>query len=402
MSLSQSPKESHELDNSENQLESPAILSEMSNHAPEGEKSLSAVKDNQTFISESGRRSFDSQTPPNVFDATSLWSKAWWLRLGGYAALAVGSFVIFLYFTFPFAILKETLVAAVSEQMRAAGLEMRINIGSLRPNWVTGVVMQNVTITNLRDSDAQLKFEDVSTRFRLLPLFLGRAGFSLEIRQGKGSFVASVSLPISGLLQGAPKLSEGDFVFKNFAIDGFVAQGLGFLKGSSNPTMGLILPLISVTTAGGNLNGRMNLDGSELTVPERLNGKVELDVKGMFLHIADNVWQIPRQEFSSAHIDASIDAGAIVIGPSTRFVAPDLDVGLGGRLTPARGGALDAALKLKLSMRRRIQQNIGNLVPAVLKCLQPLRENALPDGGKEMVLEAKLNGPIVSMVCDQS
>jgi hypothetical protein len=148
------------------------------------------------------------------------------------------------------------------------------------------------------------------------------------------------------------------------------------------------------------LHGKVNFDGSELSSLERMKGKVSLDVKGMYLHIADNVWQIPKQEFSTARIDASVEAGSIVLGPTTQFVAPDVDVALGGKLAPVNEH-LDAALTLKIAMRRRVQQNIGNLVPAVLKCLQPLKENTLPDGDKEMVLEAKLSGPLVAMTCEQ-
>jgi type II secretion system protein N len=336
----------------------------------------------------------DEQDLPERFD------RAWWMRLGGYSALAVLSFSVFLYFSFPFAVLKETIVSTVSEQMRAAGLEVRLNMGAMRLDWITGIVMKDVTLTNLRDSKAQLKFEEVKARVRLLPLFMGRFGASLDVLQGKGTISASVSLPISGLMSGAVSLSEANLDFRNFAVDGFVTQGMGLLKGSTNPAMALILPLISVTTAGGNLNGKINFDGSELSSLDRMKGKVGLDVKGMYLHIADNVWQIPKQEFTTARIDASVEAGSIVLGPTTQFVAPDIDIALGGKLAPMNEG-FDAALTLKIAMRRRVQQNIGNLVPAVLKCLQPLKENTLPDGEKEMVLEAKLSGPLIGMACEQ-
>ncbi len=326
--------------------------------------------------------------------------KAWWLRMGGYSALAFFSFIVFLYFSFPFAVLKQTIVASISEQMRVAGLEVRLNMGTMRLDWLTGIVMKDVTITNLRDSSAQLKFDEVEARVRVLPLFMGRVGASLYVQQGKGTVSALVSIPISGLVSGAVTLSEANLDFKNFAIDGFVAQGMGVLKGSQNPSMALILPLISVTTAGGNLHGKINFDGSDPSAMERLKGKVNLEVKGMYLHIADNVWQIPKQEFTAARIDAGVENGSIVLGSNTQFVAPDIDVALGGKLVPVNEG-LDAALTLKIAMRGRIQQNIGNLVPAVLKCVQPLKENTLPDGDKEMVLDAKLSGPLIGMTCEQ-
>jgi type II secretion system protein N len=368
------------------------------------ENANAGFKDLESFMSEPLPHAYGqvhSQREPEGNDAGRKWSKSWWTRIGAYIALGIVSFVVFLYISFPFAVLKESLVSSISSELKNAGFDVRVNIGTLRPSWFTGIVFQDVTVTNLRDVNAQLKFQEVTARVRLLPLVLGRVGASLSVHQGKGEVQAALSLPISSLISGAPRLSEGNFQFQNFAIDGFIAQGLGVLKGSSNPTMGLILPLISVTSAGGNLSGEVSLDGSELNAFERFKGKVNLNVKGMFLHIADNVWQIPRQEFSEARIQANLENGDISIAPTTQFLAPDIEVSLNGKLASSQQG-LDAALNLKMSMRRRIQQNIGNLVPAVLKCLQPLRENTLEDGSKEMVLDAKLNGPFYSMTCEQS
>ncbi len=327
-------------------------------------------------------------------------SARWWKRMVGYAGLALLSFFIFLYLSFPYAVLKEGIVASVSDSLRASGLEIRLNVGKLRPSWFTGVVLEDVTLSNLRDSSAQVRFSQVTARLRLLPLLIGRAGVSLEVEQAKGRMNVGLGIPIFSAIMGHPSLAEADIAFKDFAIDSFVAQGLAILKGSTNPAMALVLPIISVTTAGGALTGKIDLGGSELSVPERIKGRVDLQVKGMYLHIADNVWQIPRQEFSVARIAATLENGAVVVGNATSFVASDIDVTLGGKLTPSPSG-MDAALSLKIAMRRRIQQNIGNLVPAMLKCIQPPKENTLQDGTKEMVIEGRLTGPLASMQCEQ-
>jgi type II secretion system protein N len=357
-----------------------------------------------SLLNEGGKSLFDSSAhdegPQSFLDKVR--TLAWWRRCLGYVLLGIVSFIIFLYLTFPYAVVKEGLVGAVSDAMQQMGISARLNIGVLRPDWFTGVALENVTLVNSRDTTAQVRFGVIKARLNVLPLLLGRISVSAYVTQSGGTLDANFVLPIGGLIAGRPSLREGDLRFTNFQIDSFIGQALSIVKSSTNPGMATIIPLISVTSAGGFLSGKIVVSASDFADTDTVKGRIDLNTKQMFLHINDNVLQIPRQEFSVARIDATLDKGAVVFGNGTSFVAPDVDLTLGGRVgSSGRQGPVEANITLKLAMRRRIQENIGNIVPVMLKCYSPLKEKDLEDGKKEWLLDARIVGPIESFACEQ-
>ena len=140
------------------------------------------------------------------------------LRASLYVSLGLCSFVFFLYLTFPYGVLKEVLVSKITESIQKSGYPVRVGIGSLRPNWITGIQAENVIVSNSTDSTALLKLGKVTARINLLPLLIGQIGISAYVSQSGGYLDADLKIPIFGAIKGAgPKFVQVNF--KSFSLD---------------------------------------------------------------------------------------------------------------------------------------------------------------------------------------
>lgn len=312
------------------------------------------------------------------------------LRYTSYVGIGFISFLVFLYFTFPYGILKELLTAKISESLAASGLSMRVSLGKMEPYWLTGVSISNLTISQAATPDTKLTLSEVKTRLNILPLFIGRISVSSEILQGKtGSIRAHVSIPVLDALKGAPP-KDLKVHFKAFALDAFFQQGLAFAKNSKDTAMLLLQPILAKSSAGGQLSGYVSFVNTDSSQSQGGVSDVKLSILKGFLHIDDNTLQIPRQNFNTAKIDLHMEKNQITIAPGTQFAAEDLDITLGGRVNLASPvGQPEANLNLTLKMSGQIEKNLGLIVPNILRC-QPLKDG---------LLQAKLEGPVSNLAC---
>lgn len=112
----------------------------------------------------------------------------------GYFVLFVFSYFIFLYWTFPYGILKERLVGAVEQQL---GGDYDVRIGELSPSFFTGVVLKQVKVLKHEGSEVKTVWEaqKVKVRASLFSLIFGKTSvtFSVKTRSSSvsGSFKAT-------------------------------------------------------------------------------------------------------------------------------------------------------------------------------------------------------------------
>ncbi len=312
------------------------------------------------------------------------------LRAALYVSLGFCSFIFFLYLTFPYGVLKEVLVSKITESIQKAGYPVRVGIGSLRPNWITGIQAENVIVSNSTDSTALLKLGIVTARVNLLPLLIGQIGISAYVSQSGGYLDADLKIPMFGAIKGAgPKFVQVNF--KSFSLDPIFNHVLAIARGSRDPAMVLVLPLLAKTVAGGSLSGRIQLDNPEPMTFVKAVGKIDLSIANGFLHIDDSTLLIPKQSFTTAKVDLNFGNNSITIGNSTKFSAEDIGIGLGGKigLPESAAAQANADLDLELTMRGNIEKSLGFIVPNMLRC-KPLTNGTL---------KAKLSGPVANMAC---
>lgn len=100
-----------------------------------------------------------------------------WGRVITYMGLFFSSFFVFLYLTFPYESLKNSLVAQIEGKT-----PVRIEIGELSPYRITGVQFRDVVIT--RDGDTEntiARIEKGRLRIHIIPIFFGRLKGDIDL-----------------------------------------------------------------------------------------------------------------------------------------------------------------------------------------------------------------------------
>lgn len=107
-----------------------------------------------------------------------------------YIVLAPVSFLIFLYWTFPYEVVKDRLIYAIESQL---GGNVDVKIRDLNPYWFTGVDVDGLTISDTRD-EAPVVLMDckrLKARASLFSLLFGRTSVSFDLEAGKGEISGS-------------------------------------------------------------------------------------------------------------------------------------------------------------------------------------------------------------------
>ena len=312
------------------------------------------------------------------------------LRAFIYIGIGALSFLLFLYLTFPYGVIKEVAVSQIAEVLRSAGYPVRVSIGSLRPYWFTGIQLKDVKVVNSTDSAASLSLGEVTFRLNVLPLLWGTAKIEGKITQAGGSVELSADVPLLAAAKGISSPSDAQVKFKSFALDPFINHILAVAKGSKDPAMVLVLPLLATTTVGGALNGDIQLENSDVSHFSKAKGSVKLKIQNAFFHINDNTLKIPRQEFKDANIELGFENNAVLV-KDVKLKAEDIGIVLAGRvaLPEIAGNPPLAELDMELSMHGEIDKNLGFIVPNMMRC-KPLTAGEL---------KAKLSGPISQISC---
>ena len=255
------------------------------------------------------------------------------------------SFLIFLYWSFPYGVLKET----ISTQLQAAtGINMRI--GHLGPAFPFGFKTEDLEIAG--SSGKKIEFQTATIRLNIFSLFLLNLGVNVDLTtKNKGELDADLAFAIPALLKGQLALpSSVDVTAKAFPLDDIVSYGLKQVaaSGAGGPAAG---PLIAAMGFRGKLNGTVTLS-LDSSAPAQSTGKVKLSLNDSALVLSDPSLGFPDQLFKSAQISADLGGGVLKVDPSSRFTAEDLDLGADGRVMLKKtfgSSELDMKMFMKLS-----------------------------------------------------
>lgn len=315
-----------------------------------------------------------------------------------YLIVGIVSFLIFLYISFPFNVVREVFVSRINESMIQAKLPMRMTLGRIGPVFPLGIALADVQITNINAPDVKLNLKRAELSPSLLSLFLGNLSVSLAVEQSDGSVLLDMTSGISGLSKSLNSRSfrlpaaEIELQFKSFQIQPFIAGLLGYVRSSNNPAVKTFESLLQ-TDVSGLVNGKVKFvnpdPGDSL---ERMTTDVDIEIVKAFFEIKDESLAIPKQTFTEAKVQAKLKKKVISITTATKFVANDIKLSLSGDLNLSdQFDFTNIKLKMGLKLLGRLKENFDFTLPVGVGC----NPSKMVDG--EMNVE--FSGVMGAMTC---
>ncbi len=304
------------------------------------------------------------------------------LQIGALVALFVVSFVLFLFLTFPYEVLKESLAAEVSQSTGYT-----IQIGEMSANFPLGLTADNIRI-GAASGNATMSFKSLSVDVAVLKLLLGRVSAEVGAKAGPGQLEVVADFGIFDLISGQPVPKHFRFESKNFPLDDIVTFALN--NAASSPTANpMVAPLLSAIGVSGMLNGNadFNLDVKN---PTQSTGSAEISLAKAILKLSHPSLGLPDQEFKKAQIKAKVEAGSVVLDKSSGFVSDELELLTDGKIT-LKQVPLTSLLDLKIifKLNKGLKEKFGFLIDA-------MTGSATSEGQLTMQVRGSMEQPAVT------
>ncbi|MEN9530227.1 MAG: hypothetical protein RI932_2100 [Pseudomonadota bacterium] len=316
-----------------------------------------------------------------------------------YSLVGLSSFVLFLYLSFPFNVVKEVLIGKVNDTFMQNSIRLRLTVGNFKIKLPVGLSFEDIQLTNVNEPSSVLKLGKATVSLSPLSLFVGKLSAQVRVEQSGGNFELETSHGISDLIslgnaRRAVMIPKGtvDLDFVRFDLKPLVSNFLTYYRTSNDPSLQTIMPFLS-TEIGGQLNGKIKVDMSSTTDSlEKLNADVDLKIQKAYLEMKNETLPIPRQEFSDARIKIKLAKKSLDVLPETKFIANDLGVSLSGRFSISdMMDVTDMKLKLGLSLKGKLEENYKTILPVSMGC-----DPAKFVDGK---MDVELSGNLLARTC---
>ncbi|NRA67966.1 MAG: type II secretion system protein GspN [Pseudobacteriovorax sp.] len=259
-----------------------------------------------------------------------------------YILIFFGSFLFFLYLTFPYSILKEAVVAEVGKN---TGLNIRIE--SFGPDLPLGFEGEKITVTGSGDLKVELKSFEVSVS--VFSLLIGRLGVEVELEDPKGGvLVASSSWSLLNMVIDNNMIPQSiDLTSESFEIGQFANFGLKTYAKEAND---LIKGTLTKMKIAGKLNGAIEAD-LDVDDPLQSSGIIDLKLMNASLDLNDPNLDLAKQVFKKAVVKADLKGGKLGIDKDSGFHSQELVVDVNGSAqlkNPIPKSLLNIGMDLKL------------------------------------------------------
>ncbi len=279
--------------------------------------------------------------------------------VAGMVGIFFGSFLFFLYLSFPYGVLKEAISTKVEAE---TGMSVRME--SLGLGFPIGLSAENVEVS--MKSSPRFKLKDVSVNWDVLQLFLLRAGVSIGLRdEGGGTLNLGIGYGLFSLLTGSFGLpSVISLQAKKLTLDSLMDFAVYALvdRGVAGPLAG---PLLSKIGIKGKLsaNSQVSLNSSNTSLS---SGNLDLKLSDAVLVLSDPSFGFPDQSFKTATISVAATNGSLNIDPSTRFTTEDLELGVDGKMTlNPKFSTSPMNLKAFVHLKGALGEQFGSLIDAI-------------------------------------
>lgn len=273
----------------------------------------------------------------------------------GYVLLFGLSFLFFIFMTFPYGLLKETVLSRVSEQT-----DINIRIAEFGPSLPLGFYATRVRVSPL-DSASELEFERAKVSLSMFRLLMGEVAINLELRTAnRGWMEVQGSWRIFSLIRGQVAVPRRILLE---ARDFDLANSTNFLlKYSANQANDLIRGTLAQMEVRGLLNGDLVLVMAA-DDPVQSSGEVNLEILEGVLDLNDPDLNIPAQNFSKALIRANLRGGRLILDDSSGLTTQELAISLNGSTSlrnPLELSVLD--IDIGLQIQGTLRDNFGFLL----------------------------------------
>lgn len=281
-------------------------------------------------------------------------------KIFSYLFLGLISFTFFFYLTFPYEVLKETIVLNASE---ATGLN--VHIGELGPSFPLGVKSEAVRIGSSTGNKVQLSKVNISVS--TFALLLGKISVQIDLEDAKkGTFELNVGISIFDLLKGQyPVWPQSIYLEARTFLFGEIVDFVLKNQSDSPDVNPLIKPLLESVDVDGQLNADVDLsiDSSDLT---KSSGTAEIRLTKTVLKSLNDNLPLPDQIFSKALIKAKLDKGALFVDKSSGFISQDLNIGIGGKIIQKpQLDKSDLDFNIPIKLGPPLQEQLGIILDAV-------------------------------------
>ena len=282
-----------------------------------------------------------------------------------YVVLFVVSFLFFVYLTFPFNILKESLVMKLN---KATGLN--ISVYDMSPSLLLGLEAQGVSLKT--PTGQEVKFSAIEVSLSTLHLFIGRLRCVLEVQDAqKNPLEVAAGFGLFSLIanatSGKPPLPDQITIkAKNYGLNDLTAYALSSYAGNSS-TNPLIVPLLEQMEVRGSLNADIALD-LDMEDPTASDGNLDLSIDNFVLAMNAPDFTIDDQIFEKALVKANLSGGSLKIQEGSEFSSQDINVRVSGDLnlkTPLPSSVMN--LSIPLQIKGALKDQFGFLIDAMLK-----------------------------------
>lgn len=276
------------------------------------------------------------------------------LNVWAYVALFIVSFIFFVYLTFPYAILKESVLSEINRTT-----SFRIRVERMEPSLPLGLEAEGITISS-DTGGTPLTFKSAEVQLGILNLLIGRLAATVVVEtQTGGELEASGRVSLFRLISGKGVVpSHVGLEANKFEIDNIVAF---FLSSQANsPTANpLVAGMLTKVGFKGKLGGMVDFDINPDN-PSESSGKLNLELESGVLTVDDPNLNLGEQKFKKAKILANIEKGKLVLDKSSGFHTQNFFLDLAGdvQMKPElTNSTLNLAFNIRLE--EALKENFG-------------------------------------------
>lgn len=278
------------------------------------------------------------------------------VRILSLVGLFFVSFIFFLYFTFPYGVLKEAITAPINKNS-----DFNVRIGNLDPKFPLGVHAEDVLVfTDKGRKD--LKIHNIDISLSILRLLIGRLHFNVDVgSKNGGELNLGLSFGIWALLTGGANIPAISLESDNFAIDGILDFALSSLGTSPNISP-LLQPLLNQILLTGNLNGSADID-LDMSDPQTSSGELDLSISGASLIIEDPAMNIAPQNFSRFVARGKMENGSLIIDKASGLTSQEMKIDLDGKVSFNK--VIEASpidVNLAVELKDGLQENFALII----------------------------------------
>jgi type II secretion system protein N len=292
------------------------------------------------------------------------------LKYIAYLALFICSFVVFLYWMFPYDVLRERIAGAIEQQV---GRQVNVSIGKLEPYWFTGVDIENLEIEGVGAGGARelISLKGARARAAIFSLLFGGPRVSFDLEVGKGEVSGDTAV-------------DSDSIALDIDIDDLNFGDIGFIKSAT----GLNL--------SSRIGGYVKLD-IDRARPVRSKGKVSLDLRDIKIRASSlslGEMELPLPELTvtkgrGSSMEVEIGKGVVEI-KALKLVGGDLEIDLTGKIFLSTK-VDNYRLNLKGSFKPSAK--LGEVLPFLFI----IEKQKGPDGSYPLTITGRMSRPSIKI-----